>query len=131
MDDGEELTLTLPAVTSSIPAGRTAFAEWLEERCDGGVVDELAVVFSELVANAVSASADASDIDVRATHHDGHVFLDVANVPDRRAPMQRWDLTDDLRGGGRGLLIVTALVDDIEVSRRDGVVAVCCRRRVD
>ena len=47
------------------------------------------------------------------------------------ADVARWDLDDPLRGGGRGLLIVRAYTDTMEIDSVGGTVVVRCARRVE
>lgn len=106
---------------AQLAGARTDFAEWLagvgltEDR-----VGELAVAFSELVANAVRESPPGAD---PASAHavlggDGRLVLEVSNEVAATSPeevKEHWDLNDPLRTGGRGLLLVSAFVDDIVV----------------
>lgn len=67
-------------------------------------------------ANAVAASPADATVALRRTSEAGVITLEVTNqVTDSVSPAHRWDLDDPLRTGGRGLLIVSALVDHIEV----------------
>lgn len=78
-------------------------------------LDDLMVVASELLANAIAASPGDATVVLRATNEAGVVTLEAVNrVTEWISPAERWDLDDPLRTGGRGLLIVAALVDHIE-----------------
>lgn len=120
------------AVNAALAAPRLAFEQWLiEVGADPEVRAELAIVFSELMANAAGAIADGSPetITVGAWAEDGAVLLEVANpLPGGFDAVTRWDLDDPLRGGGRGLLIVRAYTDDLEIETVDGAIVVRCRR---
>ena len=126
--------MSLPAAVGALPQARDDFAGWLRRASlEGEDVSDLSVVFSELVANAVSASGRASRIEARAWQDGSEVVLEVTNkVKDGAAVAQRWDMADELRQGGRGLMIVRAYVDQLEVgSSSEGGVVIRCRRRVD
>lgn len=120
------------ATSVALAEPRVAFEQWLAEvGADPEVRSELVVVFSELVANAVGAVRDAGGdgITVGAWEQDGAVALEVANpLPDGADTVTRWDLDDPLRGGGRGLLIVRAYTDDLEIETADGAIVVRCWR---
>lgn len=98
---------------------RRDFAAWLRR---GGAgpdrVEELSVVLSELVANAIRetpAGAPPTTVDATAGAP-GSMHLEVSNTVDPDFDISKdWDLTDPLRTGGRGLLLVSALVDHVDV----------------
>lgn len=123
--------ITFPARVDALPAPRHEFAGWLDDiGVDAGAAQDLAVVFSELTTNAVAGSPDESTpVSARARREGGDVMLDIRNVAadERHHQVQRWDLDDPLREGGRGLLIVRALVDDLDISRDGEQLAVRCR----
>jgi len=127
-----EFAWHLGTETGGISAAREAFDVWLQ---DAGATEEergdLTVVVSELASNAVEGTSDGS-AEVRAWLRDGEIGLEVTNrVSDDHDDAQRWDLDDPLRGGGRGLLIVRAYTDSMQVhSSADSVVVRCTRRLV-
>ena len=128
----ERLELTVDAATAAASAARFELVEWLEVNdADEVAVEELAVVISELVSNAVRACRPGTNPSVSAWIEDEDVFLEVGNTlrPDAAAHTD-WDLDDTLRHGGRGLLLVRAFVDDLEVEpdmSTEGVVFRCRR----
>ncbi len=130
-----DLDTRLPADTAEIARARSMLELWLG---DAGVDDpesvgDLSVVLSELVANAVHASPPEGAITVRTHVSDGTVVISVVNeVQEWVPPTERWDLDDPLRPGGRGLLIVSALVDDVTVQHdiEEDCTVVTARRRV-
>lgn len=131
-DDGGRPTfaVTFPARVDALPSQRHGFTGWLRAMgVHGDVADDLHVVFSELTTNAVHGSPDdAALVDVRAAYQDGEVVLDVRNTTETDGyGARRWDLDDALREGGRGLLIVQALVDELDVRRAGRDLAVRCR----
>lgn len=99
---------------------RSEFGEWLRDLgVDDERVDDLLVVVSELAANAVRESApDATLPTLRARCDDHRIVLEVSNEVDivtHGEGKGDWDLDDPLRTGGRGLLVVSALADDVDV----------------
>lgn len=126
---------TFPASPSVIADARRRFTAWLV-RCDADAdtVDDLAVVLSELMANAVRAADTATgDVRVIACLDGDEVVLEVQNPRTTWVEAERrWDLEDPLRGGGRGLVIVESLVDHLEVEHdsRAGTTTVRSRRTV-
>lgn len=107
---------TMAADRSEIGPARSAFAQWLRSRAvDRETLDDLVVVASELLANAIDASPGAATVALRGTNGRNVITIEAINrVADWVTPADRWDLDDPLRTGGRGLLIVSALVDHIE-----------------
>ena len=110
------------ASLAALAAVREEFAGWLagvttsEDR-----IEDLSVVISELGANAVRGTPDGRDPATASAWLEEHgdervVVLEVANhVDDVAIPDADWDLEDPLRTGGRGLLLVSAFVDDVHV----------------
>lgn len=124
---------TIENSASSVARARRSFSEWLERLgVAGEFCDEMAVVFSELAANASDATASASEYPaVRAWTEDGSVLLEVTNaVSDGEAS---WDLDvrDAVRPSGRGLMIVRAYTDDLHFEAVDGHIRIRCRRRIE
>jgi anti-sigma regulatory factor (Ser/Thr protein kinase) len=115
---------------------RTEFTMWLEgagmcaER-----VDDISVVFSELGANAVRETPVAAEPATVAASIDGStLMLEFANTVRSEAPTPEdkdWDLDDPLRTGGRGLLLVSAFVDRIDVDVVDRRLVVRCEASLD
>lgn len=106
---------------ADLSSARREFADWLHALgVDHETTDDLLVVMSELGANAVRESpADGRPPTVEATLDEAGVHVEVANEVDveaERRAHDRWDLEDPLRTGGRGLLVVSALMDDVDVA---------------
>ena len=117
-----------------IAEARTTFSTWLAQAAPGSRVgDEMVVVLSELLANAFRASRDDhSAVSVRAWI-DGDLALEVTNPANAAFdPGAHWDYDDPLRPGGRGLVIVESLVDDLAIAPPDdtGPLRVRCQRRL-
>lgn len=106
----------MSADRSEIGPARSALAQWLRAgSVDHDAAKDLTVVASELLANAIDASPGDATVALRGTRESGVVVLEAINrVSEWVSPADRWDLDDPLRTGGRGLLIVSALVDHIE-----------------
>lgn len=115
------LDVTFPASLASVAEARRHLAEWLHGAgvADPDLHDDLALVLSELAANAArAAQVHDSTFSVQAAVQDGAVVLRVGNPADVWVPpTHRWDMDDPLRGGGRGLQIVSALVDELRVEQ--------------
>lgn len=121
------------AQVHAVSACRRDFVGWLRGAdVDGGAVEDLEVVFSELAANAVDASTSPSDdVGVRAELHGDVLVLEVSNHTERTEvclPAARDE--DGLRQRGRGLLIARGFVDTLHTEMRppDRFVVRCCRR---
>ena len=114
---------------AALAAVREEFVEWLagltrsEER-----IEDLSVVISELGANAVRGTPEGAEPAwVSAWVEDEGLVLEVANrVEEITVPDVDWDLEDPLRTGGRGLLLVSAFVDDVHVDVDDDVLLIRC-----
>ena len=107
--------------------------EWLtgvttsEER-----IEDLSVVISELGANAVRGTPDGAEPTTVSAWIEGAVLvLEVANrVTKLTVADVDWDLEDPLRTGGRGLLLVSAFVDDVHVDVDGDVLLIRCTTRL-
>lgn len=74
------------------------------------------MIVSELIGNAIASCPPDTDVSVRLRHGGSTTQIEVANRGCAWVePGDRWDLGDPLRTGGRGLLIVRALAEDVEV----------------
>ena len=119
------------ATSMAVAESRAPFERWLMDTgANEDTVHELAIVFSELVTNAVQASPCAREaIDASAWTEDGNVVVRVVN-PVTSTSVDQPDLADPLRTGGRGLLIVRAYTDVLRTEIVDGTIAVRCERRI-
>ncbi len=114
---------------ASLAAVREAFVEWLSGVAVADEkIEDLQVVISELGANALRATPEcARPPTVAAWIDDRCLTLEVTNhLAAAAAPATDWDLDDPLRTGGRGLLLVSAFVDDVHVDVEDDVLLVRC-----
>lgn len=128
-----DFTWSLSVGADAVPTARHAFETWLRQhaRSDDDVHD-MAVVLSELASNAAIGAAPGTAGSIHARVEAGELQLEVANdVEADDTDVLRWDLDDPLRGGGRGLLIVRAYTDTMEVDSDGRAVTVRCTRRLD
>jgi anti-sigma regulatory factor (Ser/Thr protein kinase) len=124
---------TLERHPSCVADARAAFSDWLAgAHAPRELCDEMAVVFSELAANASDASASEPGApEARAWIEGADVVLEVVNaVHGSDAPRDPSDLQDSLRPRGRGLMIARAYTDALDVEAIDGHVLVRCRRHL-
>ncbi|MFN0092731.1 MAG: ATP-binding protein [Acidimicrobiales bacterium] len=119
MPSSPSLTLRLPAARPQLALVRALLSVWLEGNgCAGQLVDDVQLIATELVANAVEASPaescevcvvlslDPKGLDLLVEDEGGGFSLmDTAAAPGINA----------LRG--RGFLIVRALTDELHVRR--------------
>lgn len=110
---------------------RAQFVEWLRDAgLDTERIDDLSVVLSELGANAIRETPDgAESAAVEASIVDGTLVVEVSNMVSPATSMPHdhdWDLADPLRTGGRGLLLVSAFVDTVDVDVVDRRLVVRC-----
>lgn len=91
-------------------------------------IEDLSVVISELGANAVRGTPEGrSPATVTAWVEDNRLLLEVTNhVGEITVADADWDLEDPLRTGGRGLLLVSAFVDDVHVDVEDDLLLIRC-----
>ena len=122
------------AHVQAVPETRRSFVGWMRDaQLDDDTIEDLEVVFSEVAANAVTASPDSTDeVLIRSVIDESVLVLEVSNRTDRadHLPLASPDVDDPLRPSGRGLLIARAFVDsvDIEAEEPDRLVVRCCRR---
>jgi anti-sigma regulatory factor (Ser/Thr protein kinase) len=104
----------LPPHSASVSDARRRAVNFLDDQgLDPTTVAEMAVIVSELVANAVEATS-GDDLVTVTVAVDGDVSVEVTNhAPRVGAPTAQTD-DDALRERGRGLLIVEALADRFE-----------------
>lgn len=133
----EDFIGTYPSDMSTLPPARSAFADWmrtwLDERAADDFHDDMLIVMSELVANAMDGTPGHETVDLLACVRPDGLVLEVTNALERpHTPVTLWDFDDPLRHGGRGLMIVTSLVDEINIDSPPdgGSITVWCRRRV-
>lgn len=126
---------SLEPTPAAASASRRAFTDWLTYAgAVGDSIADMTVVFSELVNNATEASHGLDDHPVNASawREHGNVVVEVTNPIASTSPdFVRPDRDDPLRGSGRGLIIVQAYTDSVEILTDDlGTLTVRCERRL-
>jgi len=131
--DHSQLELEVPARASSVGRARHAVATFLTANAvPSVVVDDLELVISELVTNAVIHPV-ASEQPVRVSVRVGSgVQLDVAHHGASSAlpPVEMWQLAPPTERSGRGLGIVRRLCDEVQVTQDGPWAVVACGRRL-
>ncbi|GGV60290.1 MULTISPECIES: SpoIIE family protein phosphatase [Streptomyces] len=109
---------------------RTALAGWRERglTVPDRLADEVVVVVSELVTNAVVHAGTDVDLVCRLEPDSGSCVVEVSDRHPSRAPARHTGDTDgDVPEYGRGLRLVTALADEWGVTYRTGAKTVWAR----
>ena len=119
----------LPASSQAVPLARHALADWLQDLTPAPTTDDVVLACSELCTNAVRHTGDEG-FTVRAWMDDNRVVIEVENAGDfAGAPGRRPTLSSADFESGRGLFLVEALTDSLEVDQRDGRTVVRCAKR--
>lgn len=128
------LQVRLPAEIDAVPTARHELARWLKSADVGREVsEELALVVTELVTNAIEASpGPRAHVAVQARIEPASVVLQVIDEGEGfdRAPGSPPELPTDGSVRGRGLPIVSALMDVMSIHRNGGRTAVEVVRRL-
>ena len=127
---GHELQHRMVATPVQLTAARHVFARWLTGQ---GVVgpegDDWELVFAELAANAVQSSPAHTEVAIRASCVDGRITLRVTNVDNGTQVPRVPTVVRPSSGRGRGLQIVSKLVDGLVFETDDnGVTATCWKQ---
>jgi serine/threonine-protein kinase RsbW len=131
----QAIDFDLPARAEEVAAARHAVVSHLAGRgVSSTVIDDLELVTSELVTNAIvhpppMARGDVVQVHVAVT---GEVRLAVANVGSAAAipPVEAWVPAAPGALSGRGLGIVRRLCDEVAVEQRGELTVVICRRHL-
>lgn len=116
---------------AELPIARRALREWIERAPrNEDAVQELLIVATELCTNAVR-HAGSGLITLRAWEEDQHVVVEIEALDNARetSTIVR-NLDDPLEEGGRGMLIVQTLCDDLSIVVRGRNRFVRCRKVV-
>jgi anti-sigma regulatory factor (Ser/Thr protein kinase) len=117
-DGGPRIVLKVPAEVPWVPACRHLLVGWLDEGApDEQVRDALALVATELMANAVEHCPDAPAVELEATMETDGIRLNVSNrsaVPLEPKPPE---LPEPDVIGGRGLFLVDRLAEGLHIRR--------------
>jgi anti-sigma regulatory factor (Ser/Thr protein kinase) len=127
----DRLVLRLRTRPADVSEARHAVAGYLSARgVSSIVVDDMELVTSELVTNAVVHGRRGSiGVEVDA---ENEIVVTVSNLGPAQAipPIEDWRAASPLAPSGRGLGIVRRLCDDVAVLEIDDTTVVVCRRRV-
>jgi PAS domain S-box-containing protein len=129
-------TYRFSASPATVSLARHFFGDWLAHQpADPGCRDDLLVMVSELCTNAVrEATAEAGSVVLRAWDHGDALIVEVeddGNGMDPDAIPTDERLPDPDAPEGRGLFLVQALADEVEVQPREsGTVVRCVKRAV-
>ena len=120
----ERLALTLPPVPAELASMRALLRRWLS-RAPGSDEDvaEILTATGEAAANAIEHGAGDEPFEVVGVLEDGEVQI---TVSDRGA----WREKSPDRGGGRGIVLMRALMDEVEVDPGAEGTTVRMRRRL-
>lgn len=123
---GRELTQSFLATPAAVGAARRSVERTLLDWRLDGVVDDVTLIVSELVTNAVRAKAGGR-VDLAVFRLPSYVGIEVHDeVPE--PPVRRCPAAVDI--GGRGLHIVDALAERWDVHQGGNGKAVCALVRI-
>jgi serine phosphatase RsbU (regulator of sigma subunit)/anti-sigma regulatory factor (Ser/Thr protein kinase) len=120
-----ELHLSLPAEPKTLAQVRRILRRWLIERgADEGDVAEVTIAVSEACANAIEHAYPPApaDFHLDAWSKNGEVTVAVRDTGLWRAPRGQ--------NRGRGLSIIVAAMDDVQIDRMENGTEVVMRRRL-
>jgi anti-sigma regulatory factor (Ser/Thr protein kinase) len=128
-DRNLEQTWTFPATTAAIGDARDVVRSWLTTRgCAAGTVDDLELVCSELVSNAIQHADGVSSLSVTLDDRCAGLSVRHRGDPSDIPPPQDWGPAEPEALSGRGLGIVAALADEIRVHHHADLVTIEARR---
>lgn len=116
---------------AAVGVARHLLSDWLtSEPLDQTVIDDLLLITDELCANAVAA-APGGEVVLRARVDGDDVVVEVEDPVGDHPGMESTDVDhpDPMEERGRGLYLVTALSDAVEVTEMGGRTVVRCRKR--
>jgi serine phosphatase RsbU (regulator of sigma subunit)/anti-sigma regulatory factor (Ser/Thr protein kinase) len=121
-----ELHLTLPAEPRTLSRVRRILRRWLVERgADEGDVAEMTIAVSEACANAIehAYSPSPATFEMHAWARGGEITITVRDRGHWRAPRGQ--------NRGRGLSIIVAAMDDVQIDRTAEGTEVVMKRRLE
>ncbi|MGY6501533.1 MAG: ATP-binding protein [Acidimicrobiales bacterium] len=130
ISSGPALDLRFRATIDAVPVARHSLGRWLSEmEIDRTVRDELALVVTELVTNAVEASPGPQhEVVLRATCDDDGIHLLIVDEGTGFEMDESPASPEPTAIRGRGIPIVRALMDVVSVERRDERTVVSARK---
>lgn len=122
------LRLAFPPSTSFLGSTRAMVGTWLDHV--GAATGDWPLVVTELVTNAISHASEtpgsANLVSVELSRDDATVYMTVTNpAPDEFDPDQVRPPQSGATGG-RGLMLITALTDGLDVDNDGQVTSVTC-----
>jgi anti-sigma regulatory factor (Ser/Thr protein kinase)/putative methionine-R-sulfoxide reductase with GAF domain len=121
-----ELHLMLPAEPRTLSQVRRILRRWLAERgADEGDVAEMTIAVSEACANAIehAYSPSPATFELHGWAHEGEITITVRDKGHWRAPRGQ--------NRGRGLSIIVAAMDDVQIDRTSEGTEVVMKRRLE
>ena len=107
------LTITIPSDVCQLRTLRRAIDAWLEtEGCDGKAREAIVFATNEAAANAIEHSKSKQDIAVRARLNEGVIVLEVSDHGQWKHEPPDFDVR------GRGLMMISRLVDELEIDAK-------------
>jgi len=120
-----ELHLTLSAEPKTLAHARRILRRWLNERgADEGVVAEMTIAVSEACANAIehAYAPSPATFELHGQARDGEITFTIRDGGRWRPPRGH--------NRGRGLSIIVAAMDDVQIDRTAEGTEVVMRRRI-
>lgn len=120
-----------PGQMTNVSIARRFVTSELRDRAPSSVVADLQLVTSELVTNAIEhGDAQPVVVSVHSTPSQASVSVASHQRPDSRiADANHWNIADPERLAGRGLGIVRAIADDLDVSSNGTELVITVYRR--
>jgi len=115
----DAIEMTLPAAPAAATTARTEVTRRLSQRVTVGALDDVRLLLTELITNALRHSdvAPGDEIEVKAEVADGAIRIEVSD-PGRNGPVKPRE--PGANGGGFGLYLVERLTNRWGVEREDG-----------
>lgn len=124
-----QLELTMPADTSTLGSLRLQLAmDAADSGADLDVVEDLVLAVSELASNVIRHT-DNADMTIRLHKVRSGWILDVSGADSMNDLPGADGMPDPMQEGGRGLVIVRAMMDEIELIDDGGRRWVRCHKR--
>ena len=117
--------MTLPAEPKTLAHARRILRRWLNERgADEGDVAEMTIAVSEACANAIehAYAPSPATFELHGWARNGEITMTVRDGGRWRAPRGQ--------NRGRGLSIIVAAMDDVQIDRTAEGTEVVMRRRI-
>lgn len=121
--------MVLDADAAQVASARRFVRRALNGDVDAAVVDDLQLITSELLTNAIEHGSH-HQVELSVDCHDGTAEVTVRSIgPADVGPAVDWEVADADSITGRGLGIVRHLADELIVERDGGAFVVTARRR--